>query len=105
MKKKAKPKASGKSDVHMMLLGMVAVLAIVGLVLMFNARMATGKIAYIPNPTMERGGDPCLNAPKCPDGSPRSVVQQYMPTNGYYNVECGCPPWPVDPVTVQVPIA
>jgi len=105
-KKKVQVKQQDRSEIHMLLLGMVAVLAIVGLVLMFNARMATGK-AFLPNPEIITPQQQCAGAPLCPDGSVRTLVGQDTSQmgRGIMTFICGCPITGVEDyrLTVQLP--
>jgi hypothetical protein len=106
-KKKVQVKQHDKGEIHMLLLGMVAVLAIVGLVLMFNARMATGKVSYIPNPEILTPQKQCAGAPACPGGSARTLVGQDTSQmgRGIMTYDCACPLTNVPnyELTVQLP--
>ncbi|MBW3018902.1 hypothetical protein KY329_01825 [Candidatus Woesearchaeota archaeon] len=107
MAKKKVQKQEDRSEIHMLLLGMVAVLAIVGLVLMFNARMATGKVSYLPNPEIVTPTQACAGAPACPDGSGRTMTGQdtSQMTQGVMTYICSCPITGVEDyrLTVQLP--
>jgi len=95
-----------KSELHMLLLGMVAVLAIVGLVLMFNARL-TGQAAassFVGNAYYYGVNNPCLNAqPACPQG-PRAEATRFLNPDGTMTFTCSCPPTdpPVPDIQVTV---
>lgn len=95
-----------KSELNMLLLGMVAVLAIVGLVLMFNARM-TGNAAassFVGNAYYWGVENPCLNAqPACPNG-PRAERTRFLNPDGTMTFTCSCPPTtpPIPDIEVTV---
>ncbi len=79
-----------KKEVNMLLLGMVAILAIVGLVLLFTSPAATGKSFFPPElppqvqapassnavlvPSLDGG-----NLPLCPSGNMRTRMQGNIP--------------------------
>ena len=95
-----------RHDLHIILLGIVAVLAIVGLVLMFNARMTGKSIAGIINPTIYGKEDNCYNVqPFCANGR-RTPVSQFLGADGMLHVQCGCPNQdpPVPPVEIRVDV-
>jgi hypothetical protein len=105
---KKKKVEEDKHELHIILLGLVAVLAIVGLVLMFNARMATGKASasqLMPNPIYYGEGDPCLSVSACPNG-PRTEGGQFLDNEGMLHIQCTCPPTtpPIPPIEVVVPV-
>ena len=108
-KKAARKVDNQKHEIHIMLLGMVAVLAIVGLVLMFNARM-TGKLSssqMMPNPVIYGKADVCYNVgPACQNLEPRTANRQYLAPDGMLHVTCACPPSdpPMPPVEIKIPI-
>lgn len=103
-KKKVQAKQQDRSEIHMLLLGMVAVLAIVGLVLMFNARMATGKVSYLPNPEIIPPAQACAGAPLCPDGSTRTLTGQdtSQMSRGIMTYICSCPITGIQDYRLQV---
>jgi hypothetical protein len=90
MAKKVTQKVENKHDIHIMLLGMVAVLAIVGLVLMFNARL-TGEVVISGVDTISGKAPPCFNEPLCPGNAPRTSDSQYLAPDGTLRVRCVCP--------------
>ncbi|PIN74574.1 hypothetical protein COV18_06805 [Candidatus Woesearchaeota archaeon CG10_big_fil_rev_8_21_14_0_10_37_12] len=84
-----------KKDVSLLLLGIVAILAIVGLVLLFTSPAATGN-AYFPpelGPEVQYAAGPVIannpeqTLPRCPNGFARSRQQQNLPyevVSGHY---------------------
>lgn len=108
-KKTKTDKSQERHDIHMILLGIVAVLAIVGLVLMFNARM-TGSLTAtqtMPNPIITGKANPCFDVmPPCMNNEPRTANQQYLAPDGTIHLTCACPPSepPVPAVEITVPL-
>ena len=65
-----------RKEIEVILLGIVAILAIVGLVLMFNSKMAqtsevTGQAFIEPQKA-------CINTPRCTVNTPRTAISQYL---------------------------
>lgn len=108
MAKKKKKVEESKHELHIILLGMVAVLAIVGLVLMFNARLATGNASagsFLGNPIIYGDASVCYNVEGCPNG-PRTEAKQFLDKDGMLHVLCSCPPTtpPIPDIEIVVPI-
>ena len=79
-----------RREIEIVLLGIVAILAIVGLVLMFNSKMSTqsdvtGQAAMISSDYA------CAQTPICRWGVPRIATAQYLDPEGYLHVTCSCP--------------
>jgi hypothetical protein len=97
-----------KKEVSILLLGIVAVLAIVGLVLLFSSRMATGQyVLPVDHIIIIPIEHPCDSLPPCADGRPPVDLLKnfYDPDTGEWTKECGClisPP--TDAPLVESPI-
>lgn len=94
-----------RKEIEVILLGIVAILAIVGLVLMFNSKMAqtsevTGQAFIEPQKA-------CMNVEKCAWNTPRTAVSQYLDPQGNLHVTCSCPGAvpPLEDVVVSVRVA
>ncbi len=78
-----------RKEIEVILLGIVAILAIVGLVLMFNSKMAansevTGQAFIEPQAA-------CAGTPTCAWNTPRTATAQYLDPTGVLQVTCSCP--------------
>ena len=94
-----------RREIEVILLGIVAILAIVGLVLMFNSKMnnasgATGQAIIQPDAA-------CVNTPPCAWNTPRTAVNQFLDVEGVMHVTCSCPGLtpPAEDIVVSFKIA
>ena len=97
-----------QKEISILLLGIVAVLAIVGLVLLFSSRMATGRMAAFPDSRPDiiiiPIEYPCDSLPPCDsDGRPPVDLQKqdFDPKTGIWYRKCECLIWPPTEGPVQ----
>ncbi|OYT32895.1 hypothetical protein DRJ22_00540 [Candidatus Woesearchaeota archaeon] len=93
-----------RREIEIILLGIVAILAIVGLVLMFNSKMSE-KTEVTGQATMVSPDAACAQTPMCRWGVPRIAISQYLDPEGYLHVTCGCPSTPsVEDIVVAIKV-
>jgi hypothetical protein len=86
---------TNKKEISLMLLGIIAILAIVGLVLLFSKATTTGEFARAATPSsiiVVPPELPCEAAPLCPNGRPPVDLNLplYDIETGTYNRACWC---------------
>jgi len=94
-----------RREIEIILLGIVAILAIVGLVLMFNSKMSA-QTDVTGQATMISPESVCAQTPICRWGVPRIATEKYLDPEGYLHVTCGCPEVipPVEDIVVTVKV-
>jgi len=86
---------TNKKEIALLLLGLVAILAIVGLVLLFSKATTTGQLSRAAKPSsiiVVPPEMPCSLAPLCPNGKPPVDLNLnlYDPATNTYNRVCWC---------------